>query len=323
MVWIFGPRCGILVGENEEIVMRFDLHCHTKEGSLDGRVPLEEYVQRLKELGFDGMLITDHNSYKAYRYYQKHAAKAVFQNFTVLKGIEYDTCDAGHILVIMPENFSLPILELRGLPVRVLMEIVHFFHGILGPAHPVGEKYLSITNCKAYARHPDILAEFDFIESYNACMTPQENRHAKELSIKYHLPGTGGSDAHKLDCIGLAYTDFEIPIHTESDLIACLKNDPAITSGGTHYPGCNRDHLGRIYDFLLWGFSYYSKLGNRKRRSSREAEIVALLSNSNHLIEQFQQLHIAGFLSGHDRLKNIVRELQKDFPEEGVAEEDA
>ena len=31
----------------------------------------------------------------------------------MLKGIEYDTIDAGHILVIMPENVKLKILELR------------------------------------------------------------------------------------------------------------------------------------------------------------------------------------------------------------------
>ena len=42
--------------------MKLDMHCHTKEGSLDGKVSIEEYIVRLKELGYDGMLITDHNS---------------------------------------------------------------------------------------------------------------------------------------------------------------------------------------------------------------------------------------------------------------------
>ncbi|MCD8217809.1 MAG: PHP domain-containing protein, partial [Clostridiales bacterium] len=104
--------------------MRFDMHCHTKEGSPDGKITLKEYVQRLKELGYDGMMVTDHNSYKAYRYYLRNKQDPVFDNFTILKGIEYDTCDAGHILVVMPESVRLPILELRGLPVRLLIEIV-------------------------------------------------------------------------------------------------------------------------------------------------------------------------------------------------------
>ena len=37
--------------------MHFDLHCHTKEGSLDGKATLREYALLLKEKGYDGMLL--------------------------------------------------------------------------------------------------------------------------------------------------------------------------------------------------------------------------------------------------------------------------
>ena len=47
--------------------MNLDMHCHTKEGSLDGKVSIEDYITRLEELGYDGMLVTDHNSYNGYR----------------------------------------------------------------------------------------------------------------------------------------------------------------------------------------------------------------------------------------------------------------
>ena len=43
-------------------MMKFDMHCHTKEGSLDGKVPVEEYIALLKKKGYDGMLVSDHNS---------------------------------------------------------------------------------------------------------------------------------------------------------------------------------------------------------------------------------------------------------------------
>ena len=36
--------------------MKFDMHCHTKEGSLDGKVGIEEYIRILKEKGYQGML---------------------------------------------------------------------------------------------------------------------------------------------------------------------------------------------------------------------------------------------------------------------------
>ncbi len=51
--------------------MKLDMHCHTKEGSPDGKLELLENIDILKQKGYQGMLITDHNSYKAYRYYKK------------------------------------------------------------------------------------------------------------------------------------------------------------------------------------------------------------------------------------------------------------
>ena len=42
--------------------MKLDMHCHVKEGSIDSKVSLDEYITLLKERGFDGMLITDHDT---------------------------------------------------------------------------------------------------------------------------------------------------------------------------------------------------------------------------------------------------------------------
>ena len=39
--------------------------------------------------------------------------------------VEYDTIDAGHILVILPEHVKLLLMECRGLPVRVLQDSIH------------------------------------------------------------------------------------------------------------------------------------------------------------------------------------------------------
>ncbi len=44
--------------------MKIDMHCHVKEGSIDSKVGLDEYITKLKEHGFEGMLITDHDTYK-------------------------------------------------------------------------------------------------------------------------------------------------------------------------------------------------------------------------------------------------------------------
>ena len=68
--------------------MKFDMHCHTKEGSIDAKVPVEEYIGLLKEQGFGGMLITDHDSYKGYRAWYKTVKGKKHRDFVVLRGIE-------------------------------------------------------------------------------------------------------------------------------------------------------------------------------------------------------------------------------------------
>ena len=87
--------------------MKLDMHCHVKEGSIDSKVSLDEYITLLKERGFDGMLITDHDTYKGYRHWKYQMKGKVHDDFVVLKGIEYDTCDGGHILCIMPEGVKM------------------------------------------------------------------------------------------------------------------------------------------------------------------------------------------------------------------------
>lgn len=257
--------------------MKFDMHCHTKEGSMDGKVPIVQFAGILKRKGYDGMLVSDHNSYKGYRAWEKHHRMQEMagesDDFVVLKGIEYDTIDAGHILVIMPTGSKLKILELRGLPVQLLIEIVHKNGGILGPAHPCGEKYLSITNTAKYRNCLSVMDKFDFVEGFNACEDMDSNRRAKELAKYFRKPAFGGSDAHKADCIGLAYTAFDGVIRSESDLIACVRRGGVLDCGGVHYEGTTKDRLGKVNKLLVESFRFYNRLGSMWRHHSRKREL--------------------------------------------------
>lgn len=71
--------------------VRFDMHCHTAEGSPDAKVKILDYIDLLKQRGFHGMLVTDHDSYSGYKAYLRQKDKV--KDFTVLRGIEYDTFD--------------------------------------------------------------------------------------------------------------------------------------------------------------------------------------------------------------------------------------
>ena len=96
--------------------MKLDMHCHTKEGSIDAKVPIQEYITKLVKEGFDGMLVTDHNSYDGYRKFEKIAKNLHLEKpFTVLKGIEYDTRDGGHVIAVLPDCINDAFMEIRGM----------------------------------------------------------------------------------------------------------------------------------------------------------------------------------------------------------------
>lgn len=261
--------------------MKLDLHCHTREGSPDGKLELLENIEILKEKGYHGMLITDHDSYKAYRYYKKLPHKP--EDFLVLKGIEYDTIDAGHMLIIMPTGVKLPILELRGLPIVLLIEIVHHYGGILGPAHPCGEKFLSIGNTLRGKISENIYKKFDFIEGYNACEDADSNMRALAIAEKFGLPCFGGSDSHKADCAGLGYTILQEDITCETDLINYVLSGKPTMVGGRHYTHTTKAKLGKINNVLVYSFWVYNKSLALLRRKARNLELV-----ENHIIDSIR-----------------------------------
>ncbi len=256
-----------------EATMKFDMHCHTKEGSLDGKVEIETFIAELISKGFGGMLVSDHNSYNGYRKWKKSIKGKKYEDFVVLKGIEYDTIDAGHILVIVPETIKLKILELRGLPVQFLIDIVHKNGGILGPAHPCGEKYLSITHTRKHRNQLAVMDQFDFLEGFNACESVESNRNASAIANQFEKPQFGGSDAHKMDCIGLAYTEFPKDIKSESDLIDYVKARQPVICGGSYYGGTTKERIGKVNHLLVETFWFYNRLGSLYRHNKRINEL--------------------------------------------------
>jgi len=262
--------------------MKFDMHCHTKEGSLDGQIPIEDTIRILREKGYDGMLVSDHNSYRGYRYWKKHVEGKKYTDFVVLKGIEYDTIDCGHILVILPTGVNIPLMEIRGLPASLLIDIVHFFGGILGPAHPCGERFLSITNTRTGRKRQGLYKRFDFIETFNACESMESNRKAEALASTYKKPRFGGSDSHREDCVGFGFTEIPIPVTCETDLIEAVLHKEELRAAGAYYQKTTKDRIGWLNNFLVGGFWFYNKFCagfrfHKRRLALREQDIFRML----------------------------------------------
>ncbi|MFR5028375.1 MAG: PHP domain-containing protein [Coprococcus sp.] len=88
--------------------VRFDMHCHTAEGSPDAKVKILDYIDLLKQRGFHGMLVTDHDSYSdTKRTWAEDKVKDL-----LLRGIEYDTFDYGHFLIVLPSDTPEEVYDL-------------------------------------------------------------------------------------------------------------------------------------------------------------------------------------------------------------------
>lgn len=236
--------------------MKFDLHCHTKAGSIDSKIALIDYIRLLKKQGFGGMMITDHTTSKGWKAWDEIKDLDEFKDFTVLKGVEYDTRDAGHFIVVLPNDVQLKLLSVRGLPLKHLIQIVHDQGGILGPAHPYGVKSSSAMHLRAIKKTPELIEEFDFIEVFNTCETPQSNVRAARLADLYDKPGISGSDSHKSDYVGMAYTEIDGEIKSNDDFINAIKENRIIDAGGTEReatPGMARKmHWTAVYGFKAY-----------------------------------------------------------------------
>ncbi len=178
--------------------------------------------------------------------------------------------------MILPEHVKLLLMECRGLPVRVLIDVVHRHGGILGPAHPCGERHLSFTRTRAYRKNPDIMKHFDFVEAFNACESQESNSEARQLALRYNLPMFGGSDSHHPDCVGTAYTELKEPITTESELIGYISKKGVTNYGGEYYQGTVKGKIGIFNHVLVEGFWFYNHFASMYRYHKRKLALSLL-----------------------------------------------
>ena len=184
---------------------------------------------------------------------------------------EGDPYDGGNMPKDPEQTRSFRLLML---PVSILIDLVHYYGGILGPAHPFGDKYLSFIDTMMRHKQQTVMQRFDFVEGFNACEGEESNRRAMALAKKYGKPTFGGSDAHRENCVGLAYTIFPEEVRCNDDLIACVKQrGMEIACGGSYYHGPVKQHMGISHAILMKLFWAYNRLGALIRRRGRNREI--------------------------------------------------
>lgn len=193
------------------------MHVHTKEGSLCSKVSVFNTIELLKKKGFDGVLLTDHESILGYQKYMSESD--AHDGFVVLKGFEYNSA-YGDLIIILPSD---EVFENVGMSTEAVIEKVHLKNGVVGIPHMFRDRLSVGNNAGDYTALERIVQLVDFIEVYNGKATEEQNETAQWFAKQYFKFETSGSDSHTSKGVGKAYTIFEGVIKTELDLINYIK----------------------------------------------------------------------------------------------------
>jgi predicted metal-dependent phosphoesterase TrpH len=169
--------------------VKFDLHLHTTRHSPDSRMDPLAMARRARELGLDGVIITEHDW--LWTEPELEVLRALHPEVMILAGIEVTTRE-GHFLVYGVSNpFAVP----RGIGVADLCREVHRQGGAVVAAHPFrwGQPFTDILRRER--------PELDGLEVMTSNMDAECRRRAAGVREEYGLAGLGSSDAHQEDVL--------------------------------------------------------------------------------------------------------------------------
>ena len=194
--------------------MKIDLHTHTAPLSACSYIDPAELIKEARRLKLDGICLTEHQVV-----WDREDVDQLSQDagIRIFRGNEFTT-NQGDILVF---GFYEDIKEL--LCIQELRDKVTAAGGYMVAAHPFrGFKTFGIGQLQmtvAQASKRKVFEFVDAVEVENGKLAPDENQMAGDVAENIGLPGTGGSDAHRVDEIGTWVTEFENDIEDENDLL--------------------------------------------------------------------------------------------------------
>jgi len=188
--------------------MKIDLHCHSKY-SGDSHLEPEEVIEQAIKLNMDGVCFAEHHSMMPSWPIERIK---IPEGFHIFRGVEIST-DRGHLLVYGLRDDSWNIWSSDSyLNAAQVIENVHRLGGICVPAHP-------FRGVESFGDHIFKMDDLDAIETHNGLNLADMNEKAIQVCRLRNLPSIGGSDCHKKDQVGKAFTKLENHVHTVEDLI--------------------------------------------------------------------------------------------------------
>jgi len=192
--------------------MRIDLHCHSKY-SRDNYLEPEELIEQAIKMKLEGVCLTEHHS--MIPSWPLETIR-IPEGFHVFRGVEVST-DRGHLLVygLIDDSWNIwsNHTDLNALQV---IQNVHYLGGICVPAHP-------FRGWDSFGKDVFRIDGFDAIETHNGRNLGNMNQKAIHAARQRNLSSVGGSDCHKKEEVGRAFTEFKNSVHTIGELIEEIK----------------------------------------------------------------------------------------------------
>ncbi|MGI6074755.1 MAG: PHP domain-containing protein [Pyramidobacter sp.] len=205
--------------------MKVDTHMHTAEYSPDSFLPIAEAVARAREMGIDGLCVTDHDTLGARDAIERWRRDL---NFPLFLGCEVLTADGDVVcfgLDKAPEPGAVSAAE--------LIKHVRACGGCTVAAHPFRN------NNRGLEGLISTVEGLDGVECFNGSTDPSANLHALDLAKKARRALLGAADAHYRQRLGLFVTEFDGWLRDEGDLIAAVRSGacrPLAWNGGGFVP---------------------------------------------------------------------------------------
>ena len=203
--------------------MIIDLHNHTYPKSDDSFISPDELVMKAKDIGLDGICLTEHDSFWTSDDIKLLSSK---HDFLILPGVELNT-DAGHVLAFGLDQYVFGMHK-----PEFLVDFINEREGALVAAHPYRRRFLEEPGRIPEERErmmdsalkETFLDKCNAIESANGRGSISENAFSEDLARMLQKPITGGSDAHRLDQVGTAATQFQGNINGVWDLVREIRS---------------------------------------------------------------------------------------------------
>ena len=196
----------------------FDIHVHTLKYSDCSFINPEDLIDQALEAHLDGLAVTEHGMRWPDKEFDKLRKLAEPHGIVLINGQEIYTASGknemeGEFLV-----FGLKHSLTRRYTAAELCEKVHAQGGILIAAHPYklsrdGRSHYYGAGDRVYG------LSIDAIELCHPDHSDRALSKVRKAMKELGIPGTGGSDAHKIFNVGSCVTLFENKILDESDFI--------------------------------------------------------------------------------------------------------